>query len=128
MGYDLVLVGPKEATQYDVDAIEARLRSPEFARVAQSLSEVGIYSAIDLFANFAGQPSDMGGYLQDAMINRDSNLRLQYLAGMGLNLYQSDPIYQDLVTYAGRFPDNLFTGRPETMDALRDAVRRQQGR
>jgi spermidine synthase len=44
MGYDLVLVGPKEATQYDVDAIEARLRSPEFARVAQSLSEVGIYS------------------------------------------------------------------------------------
>lgn len=127
-GYDLVLVGPKAATQYDVDKIEARLRSPEYARVAASLAEVGINSAVDLFANFAGQPKDMGGYLKDALINRDRNLRLQYLAGMGLNLYQSDPIYQDLVTYAGQFPENLFTGRPETLQALQDAIRRQQGR
>lgn len=127
-GYDLVLVGPKTATTYDVDKIEARLKSPEYARVARSLSEVGINSAVDLFANFAGQPADMGGYLKDALINRDRNLRLQYLAGRGLNLYQSDPIYQDIVTYAGKFPENLFTGTPETMQALRDAVRRQQGR
>jgi spermidine synthase len=127
-GYDLVLVGPKEPTQFDVDRIEERLSSPEYARVKQSLSEVGINSAVELFANFAGQPSDMGGYLKDAMINRDSNLRLQYLAGMGLNLYESDPIYQDIVTYAGKFPDNLFKGRPETMAALREAIRRQQGR
>jgi spermidine synthase len=127
-GYDLVLVGPKEATRYDVDKIEARLQSREYARVKQSLSEVGINSAIDLFANFAGQAQDMDGYTKDAMINHDKNLRLQYLAGLGLNLYQSDPIYQDIVTYAGRFPDNLFTGKPETMQALRDAIRRQQGR
>ena len=127
-GYDLVLVGPKEATKYDVDKIEARLKSPEYARVAKSLSEVGINSAIDLFANFAGQPADMGGYLKDAMINRDRNLRLQYLAGRGLNLYQSDPIYQDIVSHAGTFPENLFAGTPETLAALRDAIRRQQGR
>ena len=127
-GYDLVLVGPKDPVKYDVDKIEARLHSPEFAQVAHSLSEVNINSAIELFANFAGQPSDMGGYLKDAQINHDNNLRLQYLAGLGLNLYQSDPIYQDIVTYAGRFPDNLFTGTPETMQALRDAIRRQQGR
>jgi spermidine synthase len=111
-----------------VDKIDARLKSPEYAPVLRSLSEVGISSAVELFANFAGQPSDMGGYLKDAMINRDNNLRLQYLAGMGLNLYQSDPIYQDIVTYAGRFPDNLFTGTPETIQALKDAIRRQQGR
>ena len=35
---------------------------------------------------------------------------------------------QDIVTYAGRFPDNLFTGKPETIQALKDAIRRQQGR
>ena len=127
-GYDLVLVGPKEATRYDVDKIEARLKSPEYAQVARSLSEVGINSAVELFANFAGQPSDMEGYLKDAQINRDRNLKLQYLAGMGLNLYQSDPIYQDIVTYAGKFPDNLFTGTSETIQALKDAIRRQQGR
>jgi spermidine synthase len=127
-GYDLVLVGPKEATQYDVDKIDARLKSPEYAPVLQSLSEVGISSAVELFANFAGQPRDMGGYLADAQINRDKNLRLQYLAGMGLNLYQNDPIYQDIVSHAGRFPDNLFTGTPETIAALREAIQRQQGR
>jgi spermidine synthase len=127
-GYDLVLVGPRDATQYDVDKIDARLKSPEFAPVLQSLSEVGISSAIDLFANFAGQPSEMGGYTSDAQINRDRNLRLQYLAGMGLNMYQNDPIYQDLVSYAARFPDNLFTGTPETIEALKQAIARQQGR
>ncbi len=127
-GYDLVLVGPKEATQYDVDKIEARLKSPEYAPVLRSLSEVGISSAIELFANFAGQPKDMGGYLKDAQINRDRNLRLQYLAGMGLNLYQNDPIYQDLVSHATKFPDNLFTGRPETIEALKQAIRSMQGR
>ena len=111
-GYDLVLVGPKDTTRFDVDRIEARLHSPEYAQVAKSLSEVGINSAIELFANFAGQASDMGGYTKDALINHDSNLRLQYLAGLGLNLYQSDPIYQDIVTYAGRFPDNHSPAGP----------------
>ena len=38
------------------------------------------------------------------------------------------PIYQDIVTYGGKFPDNLFTGTPETIQALKDAIRRQQGR
>ena len=123
-----MLVGPKEAVKIDVDAIERRLHSPEYAQVARSLGEVGINSAIDLFSNFAGQASDMGGYTKDAMINHDSNLRLQYLAGMGMNLYQSDPIYQDIVTYAGRFPSNLFVGTPETIQALAAAIRKQQGR
>ncbi len=127
-GYDLVLVGPKEERRFNVDLIEQRLKSPEYAAVAHSLSEVGIYSATDLFANFAGQPSDMGDYLKDAMINHDDNLRLQYLAGMGLNLYESDSIYRDIVVHANRFPQNLFTGSPDTIQALRDAISQQQGR
>jgi spermidine synthase len=126
-GYDLVLVGPKDAMQFDVDKIDARLKSPEYAPVLRSLSEVGISSAIELFANFAGQPRDMGRYLKDAQLNRDRNLRLQYLAGMGLNFYQNDPIYQDIVTDARIFPDNLFTGKPETIEALKQAIRTHQG-
>jgi spermidine synthase len=70
----------------------------------------------------------MGGYTKDAMINHDKNLRLQYLAGLGLNLYQSDPIYQDILSHAGRFPEELFTGTPETIQQLRDAIRRTHGR
>ena len=127
-GYDLVLVGPKDEMQIDVDRIEQRLHSAGYAQVAQSLSEVGINSAVDLFANFAGFAPDMGEYTKDAMINHDKNLRLQYLAGLGLNLYQSDPIYQDILSHAVRFPEELFTGTPETMQLLRDTVRRTQGR
>jgi spermidine synthase len=66
--------------------------------------------------------------MRDAIINRDSNLRLQYLAGLGLNLYQSDVIYADMLRYATRFPDELFAGSPATIEALKAGIARQQGR
>ena len=61
-GYDLVLMGTVEPLQINVDEIQAKLSRPEYAPVAKSLSEVGIYSAIDLFANYAGRGSDMGAW------------------------------------------------------------------
>ena len=69
----------------------------------------------------------MAPWLKDAQINHDRNLRLQFLAGMGLNLYQSGPIYSEMLAYA-RFPEGLFTGSEATMQAIRDAVQRAQGR
>jgi spermidine synthase len=126
-GYDLVLMGTVEPLQIDVDAIQAKLTSPEYAPVAKSLGEVGIYSAIDLFANYAGRGQDLGKWTADAFINRDRNLKLQYLAGLGLNLYQSDRIYSEMLMHA-KYPDGLFTGNPATMQTLRDAIARSQGR
>ena len=55
-----------------------------------------------------------------AAINRDRDLRLQYLAGMGLNLFQSDAIYADILSYR-RFPDNLFVGSDQRLQALWEA-------
>jgi spermidine synthase len=127
-GYDLVLMGTTDPVKIDVDAINARLQTPEYARVAQSLAEIGMYSAVDLFSTYAGRRPDLDGWMRDASINRDRNLRLQYLAGLGLNLYQSDVIYADMLQYAGRFPDELFTGSEATLNALRMGVRREQGR
>jgi spermidine synthase len=86
-----------------------------------------MYSAVDLFSNYAGRKADLGPWLQDAAINRDRNLRLQYLAGLGLNLYQSDVIYTDMLSYS-QYPEDLFTGSPETLQSLREAIRRMQGR
>ena len=60
-------------------------------------------------------------------INRDRNLRLQYLAGLGLNLYQSDVIYSDMLKYA-RYPEDLFIGAPSTLQALQQGIQRAQGR
>ncbi|HYT74206.1 MAG TPA: fused MFS/spermidine synthase, partial [Vicinamibacterales bacterium] len=127
-GYDLVLLGQVEDTKIDVDAIQAKLQRPEYATVAQSLREIGMNSAVDLFSTFAGRASDLQPWLAGASINRDRNLRLQFLAGMGLNLYQSDVIYAGMLAYTRRFPDELFMASPETMKALRAGILREQGR
>ena len=126
-GYDLVLVGQVEPTKIDIDEMEARLHRPEYAAMAQSLREIGFNSAIDLFSTFAGQASDFKGWLADAQINHDRNLRLQFLAGMGLNLYQSGPIYANMIA-SSRYPENIFMGSPESLQALREAIQRAQGK
>jgi spermidine synthase len=126
-GYDLVLVGSVEPLRIDVDAVQRKLEQPEYGIVARSLAEIGMMSAVDLFATYAGNRAELAPWLRDAQINRDRNLRLQYLAGMGLNLYQSDAIYQDMVRHAG-YPEHLFTGSPETLARLRNAVWRNRGR
>jgi spermidine synthase len=126
-GYDLVLLGQLERTSINVDEIERRLRRPEYARVARSLAEVEMFSAVDLFSTYAGRRPDLDPWMSDAVINRDRNLRLQYLAGLGLNLYQSDAIYADMLRYA-RYPEDLFVGAPATLQALQQGIQRAQGR
>jgi spermidine synthase len=120
-GYDLVLFGQVENGKIDVDAVQARLVDPANARMAQSLREIGITSAVELFGTYAGRRGDMQGWLKDASINTDRNLRLQYLAGLGLNLYQSDAIYKGMIRES-KYPDELFTGSPETLQALRAKI------
>jgi spermidine synthase len=52
------------------------------------------------------------------VINRDGNLRLQYMAGLALNTSMEAAIYNTILNYR-RFPRNLFTGTPEKLEALR---------
>ncbi len=120
-GYDTVLLGQVEPIHFDVDEMQARLERPEYSAVRQSLGQIGINSAVDLFANYAGRASDLKEYLRDAPINHDRDLRLQYLAGLGLNLYESDAIYSDILRYK-RFPEGLFSGSDVTMQQLRQAI------
>jgi spermidine synthase len=127
-GYDLVLVGQVEPSKIDVDAIEARLQRPEYAPVKRSLSQIGMNSAIDLFSTYAGRKPDLAPWLKDAQINHDKNLRLQYLAGLGLNLYQADVIYADMLRNVSKMPDDLFIATEETRKQLYAGILRQQGR
>jgi spermidine synthase len=126
-GYDLVLLGQIEPTVIDIDEMEERLQRPEYAPIAQSLREIGMYSAVDLFGTYAGSARDYEGWLKDAEINRDRNLRLQYLAGRGLNLYRADVIFSDMLNWA-KEPDGVFTGSPTRMSALTQRIRSNQGR
>jgi spermidine synthase len=122
-GYDLVLLGQAEPTRIDIAALDAKLKRPEYARVARSLNEIGFYSATDLLATYAGQAADLKGWLKDASINRDRNLRLQYLAGLGLNLYEGGPIYSDMLAYR-RYPENLFIGSTAVKESLWESIQR----
>ena len=80
-GYDLVLVGQVEPMSIDADALQARLADPSYKRVAASLRDVGIVSAVDLLGNYAGSAADFEPWLRGATINTDRNLRLQYPGG-----------------------------------------------
>jgi spermidine synthase len=127
-GYDLVLLGQVEPTKIDVDAIQAKLDRPEYAPLKQSLREIGMTSAVDLFSTYAGRKADLEPWLRNAQINHDSNLRLQYLAGLGLNLYQADVIYAEMLRYVSKVPDDVFIASEATKRRLVTAIQTAQGR
>jgi spermidine synthase len=124
-GYDVVLSGQVEPPEIDVDHIDRLLSSPAFARVARSLREIGFNSATTLFSTFGGRAEELGPWLADAEVNRDSNLRLQFLAGLGMNANERVQIYREILTYR-RFPEDLFVGSPERLNALRAAILEEQ--
>jgi spermidine synthase len=121
LGYDTVLLGQVEPIRIDLDEIDARLMRPEYMPVARSLRDIGLNRAVDLFATYAGRAADLRKWLADAAINRDGNLRLQYLAGFGLNMNESDAVYAEILRYR-RLPEGLFTGSASTVRALRDRL------
>jgi spermidine synthase len=120
-GYDLVLLGKKDPPVINVDELQERLNRPEQAAVAQSLREVEFRSAVELLATYIGRVADLQPYLKDAEINRDRNLRLQYLAGIGLNAPAEQAIYRNIFKYR-RFPEGLFVGTTTRVQALRSIL------
>jgi spermidine synthase len=125
-GYDVVLAGHATAQTIDIDAMQQRISAPENARVSQSLGEVGFGSALSLLTTYGGQARDLAPWLANAEINRDSNLRLQYLAGLSLNEYENASIYSEMLKYR-RFPENVFVGSPALRDVLRQTLNGPSG-
>jgi spermidine synthase len=118
---DVVLLGRADATPINVDAVVERFGHADNARAAESLREIGFTSAIDLLSSYGGSGPDLAAWLKGAAINTDRDLRLQYLAGMGLNTDARDHIYLELL-YARRIPPDLFTGSAEHVAELRNAI------
>ena len=120
-GYDLVLLGQAHSTRIDINALASRFGDPRYAAVARSLGDVGFDSPIALFSTYAGLGVDLEPWLKDAAINRDRNLRLQYLAAVGLNSYRAEAIYNQIAAYR-RFPDSLFIADEAWKARLRAAM------
>jgi len=117
-GYDVFLLGQTAPMIIDIDALQRRLDRPEYARVAESLRGVGLRSAVDLLSIYAAQAPDLISWLSGAEINRDRNLRLQYLAGLGVNNYLQAMIYDQMLLYR-QFPVNLIVGSDQQVQNLR---------
>ena len=120
-GYDTVLLGQVDPLKIDADAIERRLESPADAPIAKSLRDVGFGSVADLLATYAGQRGDLLPWLEGAQINRDGNLRLQYMAGLALNTSMEGAIYSEILSYR-RYPGNMIAASPPIEQALRAAL------
>jgi spermidine synthase len=125
-GHDMILLAKVEPLKIDLDQMEQRIgyRGGD-SPVAMSLAEIGMNSPVDLFATYAGRGSDLKAWLRGAAINHDWNLRMQYLAGLGLDRDDAAVIYAGILAHR-RFPGDLFFSAEGRVDSLRDAIRRLQ--
>jgi len=120
-GHDMILLGQVEPTRIDLNDMERRVSS---SKIEQSLSDVGINSALDLFATYVGRRPDLTKWVAGAAINLDRNLRMQYLTGLSLDLDNSAAIYADMLTHR-RFPEDVFTGTQAQLDSLRTMIQKE---
>ena len=118
---DTVLVGQAGPMAIDLDAIEWRLTQPAYAALRLSLGQIGLFSGVELFANYGGRAPELAEWLHGSSINRDLNLRLQYLAGLGLDRHAANLIYADILKRR-TFPDDIFVGSISTTTWLRELM------
>ena len=75
-----------------------------------------------MLATYAGCTRGLEPWLREAQINRDRDLRLQYLAGRGLNIRLGDVIYGEILEYR-KVPAGLFVLEGAWGEAYRKALR-----
>lgn len=127
MGYDLVLVGRADSRPIDLTRLARRLGRSDYAPVATSLRAVGFASALDLLGTYTGRTQDLAPWLAGAARNTDRNLRLQYLAGEGMNSFRAQAIFRELVGEGPAFPADLFTGTAADLEQLRQRLAARRG-
>jgi spermidine synthase len=120
-GYDMVFLGQDGPLKINVDELQQRLERPDYAPVAESLREIEVPTAYDLLTTFIAQRSDLAPWIAGAEINRDRDLRLEYLAGWGINSSMEDLLYRQLLTLRHP-PRNLFEGSPQRVAWLLSAL------
>jgi spermidine synthase len=125
-GYDMVFMGQAEPLKINVDEVQQRFDRPDYAPVVESLREVGVPTIVALFSTYTGRKSDLGQWSAGSDINRDSNLRLSYLAGWGINSQLADAIYRDMLRFR-QVPTDLFSGSPQLVDAILGSIEAPPG-
>ena len=120
-GYDMVFMGQADPLKINLDEVQQRFSRPDYAKVVESLYDIGVGSPIDLLATYSGRKSDLGPWVKGAQINRDKDLRLQYLAGWGINSQLEADLQLQILSYV-QPPVELFEGSPRLVQALMGAM------
>jgi spermidine synthase len=120
-GYDLALMAADGPLAIDVDAVQDRFDREAPLRAA--LQPYGLGGAVELFSTYAGRAEDLRPWLADAQLNDDLGLRLQYLAGMAIDLTEETTIFAAIVQHR-RFPADVLVASPALTAQLRQAVAR----
>jgi len=119
--FDVVLLGTSEPLRIDLDEIEGRMAQFDRSIVLQSLNYVEFKDAFDLLATFATEADDLKEWLDGAQINRDRNMRLQYLAGMTPHGIVFKAVHSEIMARY-HFPASLFVGSDEHLAALKARI------
>jgi spermidine synthase len=120
-GYDTVMLGQADAPVIDVDALQRRFDRPDHAAIRRTLRDLGLGSAVDLLSTYAGRLPDLQAWLAGAEINRDRNLRLQYLAGLQLESGRGAGTHGEMLALR-KFPEEVFLGSASRVLLLRQAL------
>jgi spermidine synthase len=120
-GYDVVLIGQNGPTKLDLDVMAQRLSRPDHARVAESLEDVGFKPPLAVLSTYVGEGQGLQPWLEDADINTDDDLRLQYMAGLVINFNDPAGIQRSFLRFR-RYPADIFTGSPMMIESLREAL------
>lgn len=116
-GYDATLLGYNAALEITEERlVSAMTRTPE---ITSSIRELGFQNPAFLLYHYGGQASDMEEWLADAQINRDRNLRLEYLAGASLNSQMASQIAENMVSNIS-YPSNIFSLQPNSEAVMRE--------
>jgi spermidine synthase len=120
-GYDLVLLGSADASPININTVQHRM---EQDGVSASLADVGFHSAVDLLGTYVGRASDLSPMIANAQINDDLNMRLQYMAGLGLNSLTAPQVYREVLSYR-KYPEDLLVGTGEGVNTLHELIGRR---
>jgi len=106
VGYDLVIVGTVADKPLDFSRFIRKLIVNQSLQV--SFDDVGLGSIPALLSSYVASGHELQTWLGDAQINRDANLRLQYLAGSSPSDVMEQTILQAMTNGTTKSFDDLL--------------------
>lgn len=99
-GYDIVVVAAEDPLPMGPESVAKQFSAQPY--VQASLAEVGLGDLPDLEQSFVAYGIELTDWLHGAEINRDRNLRLQYLAGLTQGTISEKTIIRAINRYRRR--------------------------